>query len=615
MTEEAQLPSLSAQSEARVSADRRGGLGQLVSLLRRGGSWPELSGVAYLSVIVVLVICGNAIAQVRLNVWQGAFYDALGQRDVSLFLHELLVFVSIVAALLVLAVSQTWLTEMIKVRLREWLTNDLLKQWLMPKRAYLLMFAGEIGVNPDQRIHEDARHLTELISDLGVGLLQASLLLVCFVGVLWLLSAQVVFSLDQKHFTIPGYMVWCALAYALAGSWLTWRVGQPLIGLNADRYAREAELRFALVRISESAEGIALYGGESDERRIIAPTLNHVLAVMAQLAGGLARLTWVTSGYGWLAIVAPVLAAAPGYFSGSLSLGGLMMVVGAFLQVQQALRWFVDNFSRIADWRATLLRVMSFRDTLATVERLHSASGHISISTNATGRLVLDNVAVFLPEGRAALQEKHVEIQPGERILLLGEPHAGKTTMFLALAGLWSWGSGTLRLPERNSMSFLPQRPYLPLGTLRAAACYPAEAGRFGDPAIRAALERVGLRRLTSMLDIEQRWDRALEMDEQQCLAFARLLLHKPTWVLIDDAMSALDDEHRLEILSIFEHELAGTALIMTARTPGRDGFFGRTVHLTRESGNPLERAATPSTPISERGSRPNRRSRQSAVI
>ena len=585
MTIQDKLPQPRAPSELQPALATSGGIARFVSLLRVAGGASDRRRVAILTVGVVVVICVNAIAQVRLNVWQGAFYDALGQRDVKAFIYELLVFLGIVSALLVLVVAQTWLSEMIKVRLREWLTHDLLNQWLMPKRAYLLVFAGEIGVNPDQRVHEDARHLTELSSDLGIGLLQASLLLLSFVGVLWVLSAQVIFSLGDRHFTIPGYMVWCALAYALAGSWLTWQVGSPLIKLNADRYAWEAELRFALVRISESAEGIALYEGEQDERRIINPALDRVIAVMCRLAGGLARLTWITSGYGWLAIVAPVLAAAPGYFSGNLSLGGLMMVVGAFNQVQQALRWFIDNFSRIADWRATLLRIVSFRSALCAFEGMGRGTERIEVTTHPAGNLAFEHLSVSLPEGRAALEEHTVEVRPGERVLLVGEPHAGKSTAFLAMAGLWPWGTGTVRLPERGSLSFMPQRPYLPLGTLRVAICYPADPSRFGDAAVRSALERVGLGRLASLLDRKQRWDKDLELDEQQCLAFARLLLHKPRWLLIDDAMSALDEDRRRTMLSIFERELAGAALIITGRSPAHDGFYTRTLHLLHLAG------------------------------
>jgi putative ATP-binding cassette transporter len=375
------LPNAPQQSPALGSSDPANWsmLAQLTSLvedLRKSGHWTK---PALLACGIILVIGTNAAGQVRLNNWQGAFYDALQQHDFGAFKYQLLVFLIIVAVLLFLVVAQTWLNEILKVRLREGLTRNLLDEWLKPKRVHLFAFAGEISVNPDQRIQEDIRHLTELSADLGVGLAQASLLLGSFVTVLWVLSAQIIFDFGGHTLSIPGYMVWCAVAYAAAGSWLTWLVGRPLISLNEKRYGQEAKFRFALVRVSENRETIALYRGEAGERGLLDTVLDPLLLTMRKLAGGLARLTWVTSGYGWLAIVAPILAAAPGYFSGMLSLGALMMVVGAFNQVQSALRWFVDNFSRIADWRATLLRVVAIQRALGSLETMNAAEGRIEI--------------------------------------------------------------------------------------------------------------------------------------------------------------------------------------------------------------------------------------------
>ena len=328
---------------------------QLKTLWRSLASSPHRFRIWLLSGGIVFAIGLNMVGQVRLNDWKGDFYNALEQADADAFIMQIGVFILIVAVLLTLVVAETWIREMLEVRLREWLTHDLLDQWLAPNRAYLLGFAGDIGENPDQRMQADCQRLTEFGADLAIGLLRSSLLLLSFIGVLWGLSNQVVFSFDgAPGFTVPGYLVWCALAYALSGSWLTWLVGRPLIAINAERYAREADLRFGLVRISESAEGISLYGGEKDERRALNAPVTRVIDITRQLANGLARLTWITSGYGWLALIVPILVAAPGYFQGTLSFGGLMMVVGAFNHVQNALRWFVDNFPRIADWRATL---------------------------------------------------------------------------------------------------------------------------------------------------------------------------------------------------------------------------------------------------------------------
>lgn len=529
--------------------------------------------------------------QVRLNIWQRDFYEAIEQRDVPEFLRQLVVFTAIAGVLLTLVVGQTWLRAMVNVRLREWLTSDLLDQWLTQRRSYLLGFAGEIGINPDQRVQQDAQHLAELTTALLAGLLQSTLLLISFVGVLWVLSGKVVFDFGGGPFTIPGYMVWCAVVYALGGSLLGWVVGRPLVSLNAERYAAEAELRSALVRISENADGIVLHGGEADERRQFDRPVGAVIGLMVRLAAGTARLTWVSSGYGWLAIVVPILVAAPGYFGGTMTFGTLIMVAGAFTQVQSSLRWFVDNLSPIADWRATLHRVVSFRDALATVDGIGGDSGRIEMVETGADALALDGLQLALPDSSATLDEGSVTIAPGERIQILGRAAAGKTTLFRALAGMWPWGSGTIRLPARETMTFLPQQPYLPFGTLRAAVSYPAGADGFDAGAVTAALERVGLDHLVPMLDRADRWDRQLPLDEQQRLAFARVLLHAPRWVVLDDAISALDDADRRRVLSLKDRELAGTTLIRIGRNAVLDGAWDRTLHIGEHPAGPRLRA------------------------
>lgn len=337
-------------------------VGKFVRTLR---SMPDAAKLGGLVLGLFAVIVATVVGQISLNAWNQPFYDALAQKDVAAFAHQTLVFLYIAGGLLVLNVAQNWLHETVKVRLRERLTDGLLGDWLAPRRAVHLALTGEIGVNPDQRIHEDTRHLSELSADLGIGLLQAALLLISFVGVLWILSRDVTFNVGGQTIDIPGYMVWCALIYAATGSWLSWRFGRPLVALNADHYAREADLRFTLVRVNEHLDAIALHGGEGAEHRRLGEELDRVIAVSLRIVRMTARLTWVTAGYGWFAIIVPVLVAAPGYFGGSLSFGRLMMAVAAFLQVQQALRWFVDNFGRIADWHATFLRVKALRDALA----------------------------------------------------------------------------------------------------------------------------------------------------------------------------------------------------------------------------------------------------------
>jgi vitamin B12/bleomycin/antimicrobial peptide transport system ATP-binding/permease protein len=539
--------------------------------------------LAAMAAALVVVVIGNSLGQIKLNAWHGSFFDALERRSFGALGDQLIGFLIIVGILLFLVVAQTWLQEIIKTRLREWLTHDLVDQWLTRGRPHRLADMGETGTNPDQYIQADARHLAEMSATLASGLLQSSLLLISFIGVLWVLSSQVVFSYNDQNFTIPGYMVWCALAYAIAGSCLTWFVGRPLIKLNAERYAREADLRFAIVHINESAEAIAMHGGESDERRIMNTPIASVVKLGCQLANGLARLTWVSSGYGWLAIIVPILVAAPGFFGGSLTLGGLMMVAGAFNQVQNSLRWFVDNFAAIADWRATLLRVTRFRNGLVGLDSNGPETTRIALTSHPHGKLRFENLSILLPDGRAAFDSSLAEIEPGERVLIAGAPGSGKCRLLRAVAGLSLRGSGEILLPEPKETMFVPPRPYLPLGLLRNVATYPAEGGHFDDSHVHAAFERVGLSRLIGRLDDkEERWDRVLSAGEQQRLALARLLLHAPRWVFFEDVLSSMSEDDCQLMKSIFARELKSSAVVGIGSGPALNGFYHRTIRLRR---------------------------------
>lgn len=539
----------------------------------------------WLGLALFMVIGATAYGQIELNAWTKPFYDALSRRDFDGFLSQLGVFGIIAVALLVLNVAQAWLNQMTRMKLREGLTRDLFAQWLAPKRAFMLAGAGEIGVNPDQRIHEDARHLADLTTDLGVGLLQAALLLASFIGVLWGLSSGVIFHLAGASFAISGYMVWSALLYAGAASYASWFVGRPLIGLNAEHYARESDLRFALVHVNEQREGIAVYRGETEEEQRLNDSFDSLLFVLRRLIRATTNLTWVTAGYGWFTIVAPVIVAAPAFFAGDLSIGGLLMSVGAFTQVQQSLRWFVDNAGAIADWRATLHRVGAFRLALLEIDRIGEETSRIEIAAAIDNRLIIDDLRVFLPSGCISLSETHIEIAPGERVLIVGDPGSGKTSLFRAMAGLWPWGAGRLSLPQGESVLFMPKRPFIPDGALRDVLAYPAAPEAFTEQEFVAALTRMGLPYLSQALDRSARWDQELTDPEQQGLAFARLLLHKPRCVIVDEAIEALIPSARDAVFDIFARELAATSLLCIGGLYGAPERFTRVLRLILDPG------------------------------
>jgi putative ATP-binding cassette transporter len=556
---------------------------QALPLLRALYASSYRNKLALMAAGIGLVIVTNTFGQIKLNAWLGSFYDTLVQRSLSTLAHELLVFLVIVGGLLCLVVAQTWLQETLKVKLREWLTHDLMDQWLKPRRAYLLTQAGEDGSNPDQYIQSDARHLAEMSASLVIGLFHATLLLTSFIGVLWALSSQVVFTWGDRSFTIPGYMVWCALAYAITGSWLTWLVGHPLIKLNAERYAKEADLRFAIVRINETAETVALGRGEADERRTANGSIVSVIDLGCKLANGLSKLTWITSGYGWLAIIVPILVAVPGFFSGKLTIGGLMMVVGAFNQVQNSLRWFVDNFPGIADWRATLLRVSRFRNGLSCLEPdPDSAPSGITVGSHPAGQMSFESLSLNQQGGTMSFATSHIEVRQGERVLIESAADCDKTLFLRAMAGLWTEGTGSILLPSPESIMFVPARGHFRIGTLREAMVYPADQGGFDDAMISAALVRVGLMHLVERLNDRGRWDRALPAHEQQRLVLARLVLHRPDWVLFEDIAATASEQDLGLLRSVFTRELSASAVIGVGSSPALGGFFARRLRMAR---------------------------------
>jgi vitamin B12/bleomycin/antimicrobial peptide transport system ATP-binding/permease protein len=576
------------------------GLARQVGLITRTifGS-PAGKVLIVLLAAIILVVAGTAYGQIRLNGWNKPFYDALSRRDLRDFLFQLGVFFLIAGCLLALNVVQRWLIETLELKLREGLVLGLLRDWMLPRRAFWLANAGAMGVNPDQRIHEDARKLCELSADLGVGLLQASILFLTFSGVLWVLSNDFIFRVNDRDYTVPGFMVWAAILYASAGSLLSYWVGRGLISRSAERYAREADLRFSLVRVNEHVDDISLAEGEADEKRRIELHLGNVLAATRRIVMGHANLTWVTAGFGWVTIVAPILVAAPLYFSGKVSFGGLMMAAGAFSTAQSSLRWFIDNFSAIADWRATLLRVANFRHALISTHEPSGFGNRIAYTEGDPGTIAIDRLEIVSAANADKLKETKVVVKAGERVLIVGAPGTGKTQLFRALAGLWPWGAGRITRPAGEQIFYLPGgTPYMPRGTLREVLAYPLKAESFAEIAFARVLYRLGLERLAPLLDTTHRWDRELSQDEQLCLAIARILLQTPPWVLIDGTFGSLDDDVLELVIDVFTNELSHTGVIHIGGPGQAHPLFTRVLHLVKNPG-----ARNSATTVKEPGS------------
>lgn len=558
---------------------------------------PVRNRIMLLATALLAIILLTAYGQILLNSWNAPFYNSLERRDLDAFIAELGNFAKIAGFLLLLNVIQTWLNQMTALYMREGLARNVVDEWLTDRRAYLLMMTSPLGVNPDQRLHEDARKLAEMTTSLTIGLVQATILLVSFIGVLWQLSSGFVFHFRDYSFSIPGYMVWGAVAYAGIASLFSQVVGWKLTRLNAERYSNEAELRFSLMRANENLEAIALAGGEETERRHIHDKLDAVLHSIRALATALTNLTWVTAGFGWLAILVPILIAAPAYFAGTMTFGGLMMAAAAFNQVHSALRWYVDNFGAIADWKAALLRVSTLRAALIDMD-VSPREGQIVVLRGEPERLTLEAVSIAshvdgdCEQDGFRIKEGSPTIAFGERVMINGDQGVNRRLLFNAIAGLWPYGKGRILLPREDDILFVPQLEYLPEGKLRSVLAYPLASAAFTDEAMIASLQRVGLGRLVGRLDERARWDRLLDKDEQMAIAFAGLLLRKPRWVVLNDVLEGLEPDTVTRLSGVLA-ELSGSTLVYI----GRSGAFYDTLspnllHLERIHCEPRQEPA-----------------------
>jgi putative ATP-binding cassette transporter len=528
-----------------------------------------LTGVVALNLITVWV-------DVLLNDFQRDFFNALESRDETAFREQLWRFSGLAFAFILVAVYKFHLTQLLELRWRTWLTQRFLDGWLSHRAYYALELAGTPTDNPDQRMAEDIRLFTEYTVSLSMGLLNALVTLASFVTILWTVSGPLSVTLGSTEISIPGYMVWVALGYALLGSWLSHRIGKPLIGLNVAQQRLEADFRYGLIRVREHAESIALFRGEASETSGLLHRFREVVGNYWALVKAQKRLIWTQSLYAQLAVIFPFVVAAPRYFHGPLKLGDLMQIANAFGQVQSALSWFVNAYANLASWRATAERLLTFEDAIAQ-SRLVAQQG---LRTTPGDMPALHDVRLDTPGGRPIVARTRLEIRIGDRVLLSGPSGSGKSTLFRALAGIWPYGEGRTEHP-RQGVLFLPQRPYLPHGSLRACVSYPAADGDFDDPQLRRALQDCRLPQLIPRLDEVATWDRQLSPGEQQRLAFARALLNAPTWLFLDEATASLDEATGSALYALLIERLPHSAVVSIAHDAYLSRFHSRHIRLS----------------------------------
>src|SRR5680860_1224512 len=521
-------------------------------------------GRGLLAVVIALQLF-QVWLNVRFNAWYNTFYTALQEKDWNTFLYQFLVFTVLAVLFIVTAVYQLYLQQWLQIRWRRWLTEAYLGRWLADGTHYRMRLKGDEADNPDQRIAEDIKQFVD-----------STLTLISFVVILWTLSAATPLMIGSASYEIPGYLVWAALIYSALGTWVTHLVGRPLIKLNFDQQRYEADFRFSLVRLRENAEEVTLLAGEPAEEERLHDRFAHVIKNWHGIMSRTKKLTFLTAGYNQAAIIFPFLVVSPVYFFGTLTLGGLMQISQAFSQVQSALSFFVSAYSSIADWKAVLDRLAGFENAIDWAQKLGETAPRVEFVSEGAGTLHVEQLAVGLPNGQEIVHLSDLVIAPGERILVTGPSGSGKTSLFRALGGIWPFGTGSVRIPEGASVLVLPQRPYLPLGTLRGALAYPGPQDGFANGEIETVLAEVGLGALRDRLDTTAYWTDTLSGGEKQRLSIARTLLQKPQWLFLDEATSALDEASEATLYKLLMERLPDSAIVSIGHRSSLNEFHER---------------------------------------
>jgi len=535
-------------------------MGQLTKVYWRS---EEKWRARFLLAIIILLNLGDVYILVLLNEWNNTFYNALQRYTKGVFFSALGSFALLATIYIIISVYEQYFQQMLEIRWRSWMTEHSLQKWLGKQSYYRLQIANSDNKtdNPDQRISEDVRLFVSSSLNLALGFLKAAVTLGSFIIILWRLSGTLSFRLGQYHMMIPGYMVGASIIYAALGTWFTSKIGRPLVKLNFEQQRYEADFRFSLVRLRENSESVAFYRGEEQEKTNFSNNFKKVFINFRKLMQRQKKLTWFTSGYSQFAIIAPFLIGAPRYFSRQIQLGGLIQIASAFGRVQDSLSFFVNSYSSLAEWQAVTERLAGFNRNIELIHNQRENSA-LCFKESQLPSLAVMNLQIGLPNQTRLIDNLQFELKRGDSLLITGASGTGKSTLIRTLAGLWPFAEGRINIPPRPQMLFLPQKPYLPLGTLRDALFYPSGAVGISEGKLKEIMTQCKLGDFTDRLDKTDSWSHILSLGEQQRVAFARVLIQRPKWLFLDEATSALDEPTEGQMYRMLHEQLPDSVLI-----------------------------------------------------